>query len=362
MNRARYPQSENLSGVALAVPHTLGAMPFEMSRPGQSLVGKQRGVLSRPQAKKTGLSRHAIDNRLKAGRWVRKYWGVYATVTGKLEREAELRAALLRAGEGATLSHWTAAEKQGLIDGFSEVIHISVPGRRQPARHGRIKGVQIHRSTILGQTRKKAGTLPMTEIQHTVIDCVNTCVTFEAAYDLICKAIGRGLITADRLLATVNSRRRVKFRVHVKVVLGEAEGGIRSWLEQSYTNGVEDPHGIPPGLHQFRVNHETASAYLDIFYVSIRLCVELDGTAAHPQDEQWRDKNRDNWNLVYEKIQTLRFGVPHVRTQEDCCKTAAMVVKMHRDAGECIGHPCSRPGCAVRLLDGPGSAGTAGTI
>jgi hypothetical protein len=87
--------------------------------------------------------------------------------------------------------------------------------------------------------------------------------------------------------------------------------------------------------------------------------VELDGTAAHPQDEQWRDKNRDNWNLVYEKIQTLRFGVPHVRTQENCCKAAAMIVKMHRDAGERIGHPCSRPGCPVRPLDEPGWTGTA---
>ncbi len=37
------------------------------------------------------------------------------------------------------------------------------------------------------------------------------------------------------------------------------------------------------------------------------MCVELDGTIAHPSDEQWRDKRRDNANL-FRGLVTFRFG------------------------------------------------------
>jgi hypothetical protein len=33
--------------------------------------------------------------------------------------------------------------------------------------------------------------------------------------------------------------------------------------------------------------------YLDNLYEEYEVCVELDGTAAHPADEQWLDKRRD---------------------------------------------------------------------
>lgn len=42
--------------------------------------------------------------------------GVYATFTGQVGRQARMWAALLYAGEGARLSHETAAELTGLAD------------------------------------------------------------------------------------------------------------------------------------------------------------------------------------------------------------------------------------------------------
>ena len=52
------------------------------------------------------------------------------------------------------------------------------------------------------------------------------------------------------------------------------------------------------------------------------MCIELDGTAAHPADEQWRDKRRDNANAVRGLV-TLRFGLLDLGDRR--CQTACAV-------------------------------------
>jgi hypothetical protein len=318
-----------------------------MPEQGRQLVKRQRDVISRAQAKQSGLADHAIDGRLRTGHWRRVHQGVYAVVTGHLGREAQLRAALLRAGDGAVLSHYTAAELHGLSDQPSELIHITVPQRRDPARRKKIEGVVIHRSDLILRTRHPARTVPVTRVEETVVDLINDAMTFEAAYDWICKAIGRGTTTADRILNAVNSRGRVSWRQAIKIVLADASSGAISWLEVRYVRGVERPHGLPKAMRQVRVRQHSGTKYLDNLYEGYLACVELDGVAAHPRDEQWRDKERDNWNLINEKIVTLRFGVPHVRTPDDCCAIAAGIAKLLSDRGPSAGHPCRQPGCPV---------------
>ena len=73
------------------------------------------------------------------------------------------------------------------------------------------------------------------------------------------------------------------------------------------------------------------------------MCVELDGTAAHPSDEQWHDKRRDNANAV-SGIVTLRFGYPDLGDR--CCETADAVAALLRSRGwPGARRRCSRPGC-----------------
>jgi transcriptional regulator with AbiEi antitoxin domain of type IV toxin-antitoxin system len=327
-------------------------MPFEMPGQGYQLVKRQRDVISRLQGKQSGLTDHAIDGRLRTGHWRRVHRGVYAVVTGHLGREAQLWAALLRAGEGAVLSHYTAAELHGLSDQPSELIHITVPQRRDPARRKKIEGVVIHRSDLIARTRHPARTLPVTRVEETVVDLINDAMTFDAAYDWICKAIGRGTTTAGRILNAVNSRGRVRWRQAIKIVLADASGGAISWLELRYVRGVERPHGLPKAMRQVRIRQDCGPRYLDNLYDGYLVCVELDGVAAHPRDEQRRDKERDNWNLINEKIVTLRLGVPHVRTPDDCCTIAAGIVKLLGDRGPAVGHPCQRPACPVGRPEG----------
>jgi hypothetical protein len=74
---------------------------------------RQCGLVSRAQVLSGGMTRKQIESRLRGGRWQRLYPGVYATFSGAPGRVAILWAAILRVGDKAVLSHYTAAELAG---------------------------------------------------------------------------------------------------------------------------------------------------------------------------------------------------------------------------------------------------------
>jgi very-short-patch-repair endonuclease len=269
---------------------------------------------------------------------------VYATFSGEPTREALLWAALLRAGPDATLSHLTAAERHGLIDEPSSIVTITVPASRRPARV-KVQGIVIHRSDAILRTMHPTMLPPCTRVEDTVLDLIEGTSTFDDAYAWICRAIGRRRTTAARIRRAMDARKKMRWRKEIALALGDAEEGVLSVLEYRYVRRVERPHGLPLARRQARIGQRTGSRYLDNLYEEYRLCVELDGTAAHPADEQWRDKRRDTANAV-RGIQTLRFGITDLGDRR--CETADAIAVVLRARGWTDApHRCSRPACAV---------------
>jgi len=286
-----------------------------------------------------------MRNRVRDGRWQRLQRGVYATFSGEPLRETVLWAALLRAGPGAVLSHQTAAERHGLIDEPSPVIVITVPASRSPARTP-IPGVVIHRSDAIVRTRHPVMLPPCTRVEDTVLDLIQVAPTFDDAYAWICRAIGRRRTTTDRIQLAMTARKRMRWRQEIALALGDAADGALSVLEYRYVHRVERPHRLPAARRQARVRHSTGNRYLDNIYDEYGACVELDGTAAHPADEQWRDKRRDNVNTISGLV-TLRLGLLDLGDRR--CETAMGVATLLRRHGWTGSpHPCPRPACAVR--------------
>jgi hypothetical protein len=288
-----------------------------------------------------------MRHRVRAADWQRLQRGVYATFSGEVTREAQLWAALLRAGPAAMLSHQTAAELYGLLKQPSSTIHLTVPATSNPARNGKIPGVVVHRSRIIETTRHPALLPPRTRVEHTVLDLISEMDDPADRYDLICRAIGSRLTTADRLWQALDKRSRFRGRREAESALGDAGRGAMSNLERWYLRGVETRHGFPAAIRQARVRVGGASSYLDNLYQEYLVCVELDGRAAHPEIGQWSDKRRDRRNLVVEKIVTMRFGYLDLRTQEARCRTAGEVARVLRDRGPWVGVRCRLDGCPV---------------
>lgn len=313
------------------------------------LINAQDSVLARSQALDLGLGAELLKKRVRGGKWQRLRRGVYATHTGQPTREAELRAALFRAGPGAILSHQTAAERLGLLPQPSSLIHISVPKGRNPSRHGKIPGVVIHRSDAIVSTRYPGGTLPCTRIEDTVLDLVRISASFDAKYDWICRAIGGRLTTAERILAALAGRGRFPGRHETELMLGYAAEGILSWLERRWAEGVERRHGLPAARRQVKVGQGTGNRYLDNLYEEYKVCVELDGRAAHPEEERRHDEARDRWNLAHHQIVTMRYRVPNLRDQAHQCETAAEIAAVLSDHGPAVARPCQDPRCRQRF-------------
>src|SRR5262249_9800730 len=156
----------------------------------------QASVIASWQASGAGIDRVTRKNRLRYGDWQRLQRGVYATFTGSPTREAQLWGALLRAGPDAVLSHYTAAERHGLLNRPSPAIQVTGPACRNPARKGKIPGVIIHRSDSILARCHPAMSPPCTRIEETVLDLIKTAASFDEAYDWICRAVGRRRTTA----------------------------------------------------------------------------------------------------------------------------------------------------------------------
>jgi hypothetical protein len=304
----------------------------------------QASAIARCQGPDAGVDPETMRTRVRSGRWQRLQRGVYAAFSGDPARETVLWAALLRAGPDAVLSHQTAAERHGLIDEPSPVITISVPASRRPAR-AKVPGLVIHRSNAIERTRHPAMLPPCTRVEDTVLDLIQIAPTFDDAYEWICRAIGRRRTTADRIRRAMGARKKMRWRRELTLALAGAGDGVLSLLEYRYVHRVERPHGLPAARRQARIRQRTGNKYLDNLYQEYGVCSELDGTAAHPADEQWRDKHRDNANAVL-GIVTLRFGLTDLGDRR--CETAAAVAAVLRLRGWTgTAHPCSRPGCCV---------------
>jgi hypothetical protein len=311
-----------IPGLSVA-PDILGGMRAEIP---PSLVEKaafQAGVINRQQALRYGMSRNAVTSKVRHGSWRQLYLGVYATFTGPVGREARLWAAVLYAGEGAQLSHETAAEVNGLTERRSTLIHVTVPiGRRVR----QLRGMKIHLSSHIDPTaRFPRGVLPHTLVEETIVDLVNAADCLDDACGWITTAFGRRLTGEGPLRKTLSTRKKLRWRGQLDEFITAAAGGAHSLLEFRYGRDVERAHGLPKAREQVPFTKADGSrGFRDRCYEKYGLVVELDGKQAHPEERRGHDRRRDN-DATAGGGATLRYDWDDVTRHS--CDTAAQVAR-----------------------------------
>lgn len=126
------------------------------------LAARQHGAVARPQMLAAGVTRNEIATRLARGVLRRVYRGVY--VLGPLTREGRWMAAVLAAGDGAVLSHLSAAALWGIRDG-GDVPDVTV--RHTSALGGAIRP---HRSLVTKPEQTVRKGIPVTTPTRTIHD------------------------------------------------------------------------------------------------------------------------------------------------------------------------------------------------
>lgn len=137
-----------------------------------AIASRQGGVISRAQLFALGLTASAIAGRLRTGRLHRVARGVYAVGHTHLCGDAHCWIAILTMGEGAALSHRSAAALWGMLPRPATVVHVTVPGRGGRSRR---KGLRIHRPTaLLPEDLTVRHDFPATSLARTFLDIAAT--------------------------------------------------------------------------------------------------------------------------------------------------------------------------------------------
>lgn len=246
-----------------------------------------------------------------------------------------LWAAVLRAGPGAALSHYTAAEVNGLTDHSADLIHVTVAAGRQVAvsgreRHPLAPGLVVHRSARIDTARHPVRAPSRTRVEETALDLAQIARNLDEAVAWLSSARGRRLTTAAMLRKAMDARGKVRWRAELSIAVAEIGDGVHSALEYRYVRNVERALRLPAAERQAKKTREPKSQYLDNDYQDFGVAVELDGRVAHPAEARWADIHRDNSSAVSGTI-TLRYNWSDITTRP--CEVAAEVAAVLRQRG-----------------------------
>jgi hypothetical protein len=297
-------------GCAMAVEATRGAVLLRRLR---EFAAPRGGVFTTGQASELGVGYEVIRSQIAAGRWTRLHEGVYLMGNMRPGEVSTRWSALLASGDGAVLSHRTAAEIYGIRHSApGSQVHVSIPATRVEVP---VPGARVRRSRLLpGKSTTYKG-WPITTAADTVLDLIAELRSPHDVVALLTDACRSKAVTAEEILKSMGRRKRQRHRQLVKDVLADVVGGLESLLEHKYLVRVERPHGLPYGRRQVKAEAHGVPIREDVEYDEFETVVELDGRLGHEGSGRHRDRRRDNASTVGKKA-TLRYG--HADLEEPC--------------------------------------------
>ena len=244
------------------------------------VAGAQFGVITYVQLLAVGVSPTATRNRVRAGRLHRIHRGVYAVGHAALSNEGRWMAAVLACGEGAVLSHRSAAEHWKMLDPVQGPVHVTVPGTVSHRRGG----VTAHRSVTLSPRQ------------------------------IVCRS-GIRLTTPGRALADLNRtaprrefERALRQAELLGLVVGEVRSeGTRSEFESAFL-ALCRRHRLPRPL----VNVRVGPYEVDFLWPEAKLTIETDGWQAHRGRIAFQTDRERDLHLKLQGYEVVRLSYVQV--------------------------------------------------
>jgi very-short-patch-repair endonuclease len=271
-----------------------------------TVVRKQHGVISHAQLIAFDFGPKAIRHRLQTGRLHSlQFRGVYAVGRRELTREGVWMAAVLACGEGAALSHESAAQLLGIRRYERGDIEVSIPA----ARSVRLEGIRAHRRNPMPATTTLRS-IPVTQPLFTLVDLATSLHErrLEAAIN---EADTLGLLDPETARAKLDAIPRWPGIAKFRRIL-DSHTRTDSDLERRFLRLVKRA-GLPMPVTQARVNGHR----VDFYWPHLRLVVETDGLTYHrTPTQQIRDRERDQAHTKAGLTQ-LRFANVQVRAEPE---------------------------------------------
>jgi very-short-patch-repair endonuclease len=268
-------------------------MPKERDKPGSDraiaqVAARQYGVITTGQLLGAGLLPSGITDRACAGRLHRIHRGVYAVGQPRLSDHGRWMAAVLACGEGAVLSHQSAAELWGISRrdrrpmkgggrGEAGRVDVTVPGTAGKRRRS---GISLHRSsTLTASDCTRRDGIPVTKPARTLADL-------------------RPVLSEPHFAAALREAEFLGLAVGESFVADRA----RTDLEQEFL-ALCRRHRLPEPA----VNVKVDRFEVDFLWANERLIVEVDGWESHSTRSAFEEDRARDARLKVIDYEVLRF-------------------------------------------------------
>ena len=283
--------------------------PDEIDRLIAELAGRQNGVVALRQLLGLGVTRKAVEFRLECGRLHTIYRGVYAVGHRVLSLDGWRMAAVLASGDGAVVSHVSAAALHGLLPSSPAVADVTVRTRRH-----RRRGIRWHYALLPPDEITTVRGIPVTTVPRTILDLAAVRPREDVERALHESEVRR---LTDRLsLPDLLERypRRHGTRV-VRAILAERRSVPKNALEAAFAAFLrryrlplpETNVWLTVGKHRYEI---------DCLWRAQRVIVELDGRAVHDTARAFETDRAKDRRLAVAEWLPLRVTWNHLHKGE----------------------------------------------
>jgi very-short-patch-repair endonuclease len=268
---------------------------------------RQQSVITRRQLMALGVSESAIDHSIRRGRLIRLHQGVYAVGHQALAPHAAELAAVLAVGEGAYLSHFSAAALWGMVPEPPRLVHVTLVGRDAGRRRS---GIEVHQTRMVDSRDVTIHHgIPVTRPARVVLDIAPGLSDrqLERTFD-------RGLKErrfSRHAVATVVARNLQRPAATRLKALAEAQGrfstATRSPPEEALLKLIR-----AGGLPEPEVNAWLAPYEVDFLWRAQRLVVEVDGYAFHATHRSFEADHARDLELEARGFDVVRYTADQI--------------------------------------------------
>jgi very-short-patch-repair endonuclease len=266
------------------------------------LAERQHGCVTYRQLLELGLSRAAIAHRVRTGRLIRLYRGVYAVGHRPAGFAAGACAAMLGCGRGAALSHRAAAHLHGFVARPAGPVDVTVPRTRRV----RVEGVRVHHADVpLDQIERCQGLL-VTSPARTIVDLAATEAP-GAVERALSEAFALRLVSRASVLAVLDTVPRARGGPALRDMLDAGRHRAQSHPERLLHRLILEARLPSPEL-----NAKLGPWKPDLLWRQRGLVVEVDGYAAHSSPRAIERDRRKEAALRAMGLQVVRYSARQV--------------------------------------------------
>jgi very-short-patch-repair endonuclease len=266
------------------------------------------GIVTAAQLRELGLSERASQHRAASGRLRRLHRGVYSI--DRPSQKGRWHAAVLACGDGAVLSHASAAALWDVLGDPTGTVHVNVVGVRRRAR----PGITVHRAALAPDEVTSIDGIPCTTLARSFVDIASTidrrrleralvCSEELRIFDLRATRVQLERMSGQRGCATLT---RVLSRYDDLAI-------TRSEAERLFLALVRRSRLPEPEVNVWMPLPEGGGYRPDFLWRDRKLIVEVDSRSHHALRRAFEHDRRRDRRLLREGFVTVRFPAREVQ-------------------------------------------------